>query len=226
MSAHRESRVDKIITRIETLLEKNRRLQQGAFAAALKSSEKAPWRRSKLMLIGEGMAGKTATVRSLLNESFDSQWKSTVGISMTEARTSNSAFWSKDSSKEYTMSLVNHLAVGNFQKSMRRENKVGRLVTNIESASLVQHEAHSKKRTQSDASKQSIESVEFNQYLFVRAKNNKASIRMVRICCFQRKGTLIHTPSRPYGIMAGKLSSTRYITSSSLATAYICLFLV
>ena len=177
--------MQKVIIRIEKLLEKNRRVQKNAFAAALKSSEKAAWRRSKLMLIGEGMAGKTATVRSLLNESFDAQWKSTVGISMTEARTSSSAFWSKDSTKQYTLALVSDMAVGNFRKTVRRENKVGRLVTNIESASLAHSNTGSmqnKKRTQSDASKQSSDSYEFNQYLFVRAKNNKESIRLVSYC--------------------------------------------
>lgn len=40
-----------------------------AFIEALRDEKCGPWRRSRLMVIGQGRAGKTATVRSLLNKS-------------------------------------------------------------------------------------------------------------------------------------------------------------
>lgn len=52
---------------------------RAAFAEAVKSGGSAPWMRSKLMMVGEGRAGKSSTVRSFLNKPFDAKLASTVG---------------------------------------------------------------------------------------------------------------------------------------------------
>jgi len=49
--------------------------------------DRASWNRSKLMIVGQGRAGKTATVRSLLGESFEPEWESTVGASLKQTTT-------------------------------------------------------------------------------------------------------------------------------------------
>ena len=51
--------------------------------------------RSKLILVGEGRAGKTATSKSLLGQPFDPHEKSTIGCTSTEARldTKTAANW-------------------------------------------------------------------------------------------------------------------------------------
>ena len=46
----------------------------------------APWMRSKLMVIGQGRAGKTATIRSLTCEEFDPNLASTLGASLTQTK--------------------------------------------------------------------------------------------------------------------------------------------
>ena len=74
------------VERVEELLERNKEKEKEAFTKAmqLKSSSKAGWQRSKLMVVGEGRAGKTATVNSLLGKTFDPKWDSTIGIQQTE----------------------------------------------------------------------------------------------------------------------------------------------
>ena len=69
-------------------LKRNAVSQKKAFFTALKQSDqKAPWRSAKLMIIGNGKAGKTATVRSLLGKPFNSNWESTVGVDLTRTKT-------------------------------------------------------------------------------------------------------------------------------------------
>jgi len=56
---------------------------QSAFKEAIKFGGAAPWSRSKLMMVGEGRAGKSSTVRSFLNKDFDPNLASTVGADTT-----------------------------------------------------------------------------------------------------------------------------------------------
>ena len=51
----------------------------------LKDTVKVEWMQSKLMVVGEGAAGKTSTVRTLLGLKFNKNWDSTVGASLTQA---------------------------------------------------------------------------------------------------------------------------------------------
>lgn len=71
---------------LEGLIQRNIQAPKKALEDAL-SSAKGPWRRSKLMVIGQGRAGKTATVRSLLGQKFLEEWNSTVGAELTQTKT-------------------------------------------------------------------------------------------------------------------------------------------
>ena len=51
----------------------------------LKDTAKVEWMQSKLMVVGEGAAGKTSTVRTLLGLKFNKNWDSTVGANLTQA---------------------------------------------------------------------------------------------------------------------------------------------
>lgn len=61
-----------------------------AFYAALENNESLPWNRTRLMVLGHERVGKTATIRSLLGEEFRPQWRSTVGVSLTEVSATSS----------------------------------------------------------------------------------------------------------------------------------------
>lgn len=50
-----------------------------AFEDAIKNGGSAPWMRSKLMMVGEGRAGKSSTVRSFQGKPFDPKLESTLG---------------------------------------------------------------------------------------------------------------------------------------------------
>jgi len=61
------------------------------FKDILRSVKKAPWMRSKLMVIGQGRSGKTATVRSLVSEPFKPDLESTIGVELTRTQIVSSA---------------------------------------------------------------------------------------------------------------------------------------
>ena len=48
--------------------------------------DSCPWRRSRLMIVGEGRAGKSSTLRFLLGKPFVHDLKSTIGLSVEECR--------------------------------------------------------------------------------------------------------------------------------------------
>ena len=63
---------------------------------------------SKLMLVGEGEAGKTATVRSLLGMEFTPVWDSTPGIELTSTTVASNSHWRKDERVNQASSLLYH----------------------------------------------------------------------------------------------------------------------
>ena len=67
------------------------------FASELDNNEMVRWGRSKLMVIGQGGAGKTSTVRSLLGKAFVKEHDSTIGASLTKTDTSA---WQENKAKE------------------------------------------------------------------------------------------------------------------------------
>ncbi|GBG35241.1 Leucine-rich repeat serine/threonine-protein kinase 1, partial [Hondaea fermentalgiana] len=54
---------------------------------ALKANEKVRWGRAKLMVVGKAAAGKTSTIRTLLNQPFNPSHDSTIGVQLTLMRT-------------------------------------------------------------------------------------------------------------------------------------------
>lgn len=79
--------------RITAKVRENTDFQRQAFYSTLESGATGAWHRSRLMVVGEGRAGKTATIRSLLNLGFDPDCASTVGISLKEARAWHGRRW-------------------------------------------------------------------------------------------------------------------------------------
>jgi len=79
-------------------------------AKAVVDGGMAPWNRSKLMVIGQGRAGKTATVRALQGQSFVPDLESTIGASLTETHIRiEGAKWNeprKDSGHNYAVDLA------------------------------------------------------------------------------------------------------------------------
>lgn len=72
----------------------NRVAIKQAYYDLIKKKQKAqPWYRTKLMVVGQGRSGKSATIRSLLNRSFDPTLASTVGIALTETLAARSSGW-------------------------------------------------------------------------------------------------------------------------------------
>lgn len=60
---------------------------------AIRSEKTAPYARTKLMVVGEGRAGKTCTINRLLNKGFDENEESTRGFDVSRVHTSN---WKED----------------------------------------------------------------------------------------------------------------------------------
>mmetsp|Transcript_11683 Transcript_11683/g.13550 ORF Transcript_11683/g.13550 Transcript_11683/m.13550 type:complete len:985 (+) Transcript_11683:161-3115(+) len=78
-------------------IKKNKELEEGRILKLIEDNDnKVAWMRCKLMVVGQGRAGKSATVRSLIGEKFDPNLDSTVGASLTQTRTTaNDATWNK-----------------------------------------------------------------------------------------------------------------------------------
>ena len=67
---------------------------------ALRVTDSVEWMQSKLMVVGEGGAGKTSTVRTLLGLKFNAKWESTVGASLTHAKVTGEKTWTKKEKDE------------------------------------------------------------------------------------------------------------------------------
>ena len=79
------------------------------------------------MVVGEGGAGKTAVVRSLLNLPFVQYWNSTVGIQLTETKTSSKGAWKTVDNGNFASDIANRIIATGGQESKasrRRRSKV------------------------------------------------------------------------------------------------------
>jgi len=114
---------------LEQILKRNRELHMSyqlgekmLFMDTIENSEsKGPWNRAKLMIVGQGKAGKSATVRSLLGESFNEKWDSTIGVNLTQVRSrnnnkgSNSQWDKEDNSVSFASKLAADITVSNIR---------------------------------------------------------------------------------------------------------------
>jgi len=82
-----------------------------AFEKALREDHKVPWGRAKLMIIGQGAAGKTSTVRSLLGIPPVKEWISTAGIDLKVTRTSD---WKEHDLLESDFDMQAHKSAADY----------------------------------------------------------------------------------------------------------------
>lgn len=96
MSHKQSSALFQLQTMVSANAERHGDFTRATFEDVLKdSTAKGQLNRTKLMLIGQGRAGKTATVRALFGEPFEPEWKSTVAASVNVAKVTASTGWSK-----------------------------------------------------------------------------------------------------------------------------------
>eukprot|EP00511_Aplanochytrium_stocchinoi_P001156 CAMPEP_0204826224 /NCGR_PEP_ID=MMETSP1346-20131115/3952_1 /ASSEMBLY_ACC=CAM_ASM_000771 /TAXON_ID=215587 /ORGANISM="Aplanochytrium stocchinoi, Strain GSBS06" /LENGTH=1008 /DNA_ID=CAMNT_0051954139 /DNA_START=998 /DNA_END=4024 /DNA_ORIENTATION=+ len=79
------------------------------FLDALTSERSAPLNRLRLMFVGQGKAGKSETVRSLLGKPFHRDWDSTVGADVSEGMTANRQWVRPDPKGDFTSKFAARL---------------------------------------------------------------------------------------------------------------------
>ncbi|GBG35164.1 Leucine-rich repeat serine/threonine-protein kinase 1, partial [Hondaea fermentalgiana] len=72
---------DRIGSRLKLVKDELNELSEAA-AEALRTDQKVRWGRAKLMVVGKAAAGKTSTIRTLLNQPFVPEHVSTIGIDL------------------------------------------------------------------------------------------------------------------------------------------------
>lgn len=107
---------------------------------------------SKLMVVGEGGAGKTATVRSLLGKRFDPIWNSTVGIDLSATQTGVS--WVEQTTQSQTTALL-HNALKQVMQPIEKPNEdteetTGESVRQVEELVEQQEEAEEEETIERD----------------------------------------------------------------------------
>lgn len=73
---------------------------------------------AKLMVVGEGGAGKSSTVRTLLGQPFNPDWDSTIGANLIQAKAKKKEWREADKGRDYVVDAAVKLA--NLDKSARR----------------------------------------------------------------------------------------------------------
>jgi len=108
---------DQFSEKIELLVKRNRKSfhkKRKQLNDTIKESVEASWNRARVMLVGQGKAGKSATVRSLLGLSFNPQWDSTIGADVSETEARKNGRWLASGIRENQASKVAaRLAFGN-----------------------------------------------------------------------------------------------------------------
>mmetsp|Transcript_11697 Transcript_11697/g.13522 ORF Transcript_11697/g.13522 Transcript_11697/m.13522 type:complete len:929 (-) Transcript_11697:915-3701(-) len=123
---------ERILEKLTSLLSRNRQektvkeeIGLSAFTEAVNGGKMAPWGRAKLMVIGQGRVGKTATVRSLLGEEFKQTWISTVGASVTQIETRmNTAVWKKVGAVHRKAEFTTEMAARIAAASLGLDNEI------------------------------------------------------------------------------------------------------
>mmetsp|Transcript_3144 Transcript_3144/g.4237 ORF Transcript_3144/g.4237 Transcript_3144/m.4237 type:complete len:948 (+) Transcript_3144:202-3045(+) len=102
--------------------------EKTAYVDVFQNRLKGSWKRSKLMIVGQGKSGKTSTVRSLLGKQFEPDWLSTLGAEITQTRVQNQTFapdttrvWN-EVENDTSLNMASELAIG-IALSKLEENK-------------------------------------------------------------------------------------------------------
>ena len=109
-----------------------------AVSATLNSTERVAWMQSKLMVVGEGRAGKTSTVRTLLGEPFVADLESTVGASLTYAKSNMNDSWNTVKEEGQAGHAIT-AAVKEFRQTNQDEAKVEKKLAPVEGEERRQH---------------------------------------------------------------------------------------
>lgn len=113
---------NEIVGKIQALLQRNVKLEQKRMLESLKIHSLIPLNLCKLMVVGEGAAGKTATVRSLLGKKFKAQWDSTIGISLTNGRAESSRVWRENTREDHAASLLYNSVKRQMHKTKKKRH--------------------------------------------------------------------------------------------------------
>ena len=117
------------MSQVQQILARNNAVEESRLVHNLKADSTERLGMSKLMLIGEGEVGKTATVRSLLGMEFTPRWDSTPGIELTSTTIASNNRWLKDERVKQASSMLYHTVsriMHRKPKSSRRGGKGGK----------------------------------------------------------------------------------------------------
>ncbi|GBG25054.1 Leucine-rich repeat serine/threonine-protein kinase 2 [Hondaea fermentalgiana] len=93
-----------------------------AYQQAVENGDPQPWGWSKLMIIGQGAAGKTSTVRSLLGLDPVETWESTVGVDL---KVTSADDWKQRDHAETDFNLMLHKAAAQIVKEGEHPRQAG-----------------------------------------------------------------------------------------------------
>ena len=168
-----------VIENTSALAKANASLRKQVYYESLQSNKKGPWHRSRLLVIGEGYAGKTATIRSVLSQQFDPAWKSTVGITLTETTVTSRGDWQSRDSKNYTSSLASQLAAAHLErkKTFVQENDAMLLQKHGLKDEVLFHFVK-KSQTETGAKKRLERVYKFEEKLIINAKHKRNGLTL------------------------------------------------
>ena len=101
-----------------TNMDSKQKIQKREYKNVILYGDKGKWMRAKLMIVGQGRAGKTATVRSLLGKPFSKSLDSTIGasLSQTETTADGSSSWHEQEGSAGSEVFITKLALQRTRK--------------------------------------------------------------------------------------------------------------
>ena len=161
---------------------RNREIRKEAFREAQEDDVTCSWGRSKLMVVGEGQAGKTATVRSLINLKFEPEWKSTVGIDTTEVKSSNTRAWEINKNEDFLLAFVGRAAVERSDRVTAKQRDILDVEEIVPNASTNEFGSYEEERSvngECPGASQTLEGlVTYDESLVLQEEQGRDSLRM------------------------------------------------
>ena len=182
------------LTQLTEKIRRNTQIQEkrrkSAFLEAVSGNDKAPWHRAKLVLVGEGGAGKTAMLRSLTNERFNPEWDSTLGITISGVTSTTTNRWDETQDDEFLTSFVNRLALdkldaknkddkrGAKKKKKQKKPKGGRKArarrASVQTNYQSQYEEVTMDMEQTEGRRQTL--IKYDEDLLAQSKTNEKAV--------------------------------------------------